>query len=126
MINLIYTLASGGTDISTILITVVGTVGAGGTVKLVQMILNYRKEIRKDEAAKESRPWIEYKESVQERIATLESLVVKLRKHIETLITTHSERVIDLSTENATLIAELKAALEEIEELREELGRLNQ
>lgn len=124
MINLSNTLASGGTDISTILVTVIGTVGAGGTVKLVQMILNYRKEIRKERAKIEARPWTEYKQSVQDRIISLEALVVKLRLHIEKIINNHSERVISLSTKNATLIAELKAALEEIEELRDELKRL--
>ena len=36
----------GTSDIMTILITIIGTVGAGGAVKLVQLILQYRKEMR--------------------------------------------------------------------------------
>tara|TARA_R100001463_G_scaffold42850_4_gene89598 strand:+ start:5226 stop:5603 length:378 start_codon:yes stop_codon:yes gene_type:complete len=110
----------GTSDIMTILITIIGTVGAGGAVKLVQLILQYRKEMK----AAETAPLDEYRESLKLRIESLEELVVTLRLHIEELIKMYSEKILVLSTENATLVAKLEAALEDLALLREELKNL--
>jgi len=107
-------------DMTTIIITVIGTIGAGGLVKLVQMFLQHLKDKRESVNA----PAEEYKDSLKERVVELEDNLEALRLRIEELITMYSEKILVLSTERATLVAKLEAALAENEALREELKEL--
>lgn len=104
-------------DYTAIILTVLGTIGAGGLVKLVQMYIQYKKDKKQASGA----DGIAFRDSLQDRVVDLEGKVDSLQERIEDMIKMYSERIIVLSTENARLYAELESAHKEIENLLTDL-----
>jgi len=108
-------------DYSTIIITIIGTVGAGGFVKLVQIYY----QAKKDKKLAAGADGLAFRDSLQDRVVELEDKVDLLQSKIEEMISMYSEKILVLSTENATLIAKLEslqndnvALIREIAELK--------
>lgn len=107
-------------DITTIVTTMVGTIGAGGLFKLVQLYYKNKKDKRKELGS----DGLAFRESLQDRVIELEDKVDYLQARIEEMIKMYADKILTLSTEKATLIAENKAYKNEIEELKCEVKDL--
>lgn len=101
----------------TVTLAVIGTVGAGGLGKLVQMWLKYKKESKADAGA----DGVAFRANLQDRVVELEDKVDLLQDRIEEMIKIYSERILVLATENARLQSELEASHKEIERLLSDL-----
>jgi FtsZ-binding cell division protein ZapB len=113
-------LATTGIDYTTIIITFVSTIGAGGLVKLVKIYLDYKK----DNKAASKVDSLAFRESLQERVIELEDKVDLLQLKIEEMIKMYSDKILTLSTEKATLQTKLEAVLHENSNLLNEVARL--
>ena len=107
-------------DYSTIIITIIGTVGAGGLVKLVTLYY----QNKKDKKVAAGADGLAFRDSLQDRVVELEDKVGLLQGKIEEMISMYTEKILILSTEKATLIAKLEAVQHENEVLAQELEEL--
>ena len=105
------------TNTVTIILTIVGTVGAGGLVKLVQSFLQYKK----DKNEKKHITNEDVRDVLQKRVGDLEGKIEGLQTRIEDMIKMYSERILELSTHNTKLSGDLDGANKEIERLIEDL-----
>jgi hypothetical protein len=107
-------------DTTTIVGTFITTVFAGGVGKFLQAYYKNKKEKRSEANAKNA----ELKDSLKTRVLELEEKVDGLQDKIQKMIDMYTEKIILLSTEKATLIAENKGLEHEIGELKEEIKGL--
>ena len=108
-------LQAADSSIGTIILSIVATVGAGGLVKLVQAYYKNKASKRKDLGS----DGLAFRESLQERVVDLEQKLDHLNERIEDMIEMYTEKILALSTEKATLIAENKSYITEIATLKE-------
>ena len=111
------TAVSSGVDLTTIITSIIGTVGVGGVIKLFQVHTKSKRDKRKEANA----GTIEFKDSLKERVIELEDKVDGLQDKIEEMIKMYTDKIIALSTETATLRAENKGYVAEIDELKSEI-----
>ena len=114
------TAVSSGVDLTTIITSIIGTVGVGGVIKLFQVHTKSKRDKRKEANA----GTIEFKDSLKERVIELEDKVDGLQDKIEEMIKMYTDKIIALSTETATLRAENKGYVAEIDELKSEIHSL--
>jgi len=113
-------LAPTGLDWVTISSTLATVVGAGGLVKLYNAYSKNRKE-KRDASGVDG---LAFRESLQNRVEELEDKIDILQDKIEDMITMYTDKILELSTENATLGVQAKNLREENQELKAEVRSL--
>ena len=108
-------------SMSTTLITsLVGIIGAGGLVKLTDLLLKFIKERRKVKADKDD----ELGESLKERVEELKKGMEEMMEKIDALTELNNTKILKLSTDNAKLKTENKYLNEELAEKDAEIALL--
>ena len=107
-------------DLTTVIVTAISTIGVGGLAKLYQMYLKNRKEKRSDKKS----DGLEFRKSLQTRVVELEGKIDMLQSKIESMITMYNDKVLLLSTEKAALEVEAGNLREENLELKAEVKSL--
>lgn len=95
-----------GIDLTTIIVTLIGALSAGGAVK----IYNAWSQSRKAKRAEENEPDMAFREDLLNRVASMSSKLEEMY-----------DNQLKLATQNAELKTELKSAHKEITELRAEI-----
>ena len=104
-------------DWTTIIVTLITVVGAGGVIKVIKAISDSRKAKREEANA----DGVEYRSDLKKKVQQLDKKVEDLQKKIEEIIKQYSEEVKRLSVENAELKTKLEFYKRRVKELDKEL-----
>lgn len=100
--------------------SVIGTLGIGTFIaKFTQTYFKNRKERRAEVKAENTSDSTELKEEFKKRIDDLEEIVTNLQGKIEEMMEMYTEKVLQLSTEKATLLTKVEFLEIEIVEKEE-------
>ena len=91
-------------NITTVLLSIIGLIGTGGAVKLTDIYVKYLKE-KKIAANADNKA---FSDSLQDRVKDLEDKIDGLVNRIEDLIKLHSDEMLAISTDKARLETEVK------------------